>query len=584
MGGSGGLNLAATSQNVGTLELLPTTSNSFTGGLTLSAGNLVFNNNSALGASSGLISVTGGTLIPTTAVTLTNPLVQLAGSIALAGASNLSLSAGTATTLVSNSTINLSNYTGTATLAGVVSGGGPLTIAGITGLTNNLGQVVLSNTNTYIGGTTISGGVVTVGSSTVTSGGFITSGSVGTGTLTVTGGTISGSGQTLANPLSIGATAAGVQLNGTLNFTGTGVLTASSNLVVNGTTTLSGPISGTNFSLTQSGTGTLQLMAPETYTGTTTVNAGTVILGGNGSILNSNTLVVNQGGALTLDNNTGGISNNNSNRLVATATLTLNGGSFNFTGNTTAPSSATIGTLLLNSGSSVITLTGTSSTLSATGSTSLTRVSTGATLAYQPATTGTQQVLITGTLPTLTSGILPYVTVGTGSTTQFATINGTNFLVAGTTISETLNAANPLGLDNVSLPSGDTETLAANTVINSLTVPNGATINLNGKTLTITSGGLLNDGGSGAPVSFTNGTVLFGTSTSTDGIVFNANGGSITFGTTANITGTGGLTVGGNGTVNINNANTFLRRHLPERRHLEPRQHPGSEYGSSMQP
>ena len=472
------------------------------------------------------------------------------------GANNLSLSSGTATVLLSNTTLNLTNYTGTATLNGVVSGAGSLTLQGTTGQAINLGTLALASAsgNTFLGGFTLSGGAVQVGSNTVTSGGFITSGPLGTGPVILNGGTLQtdGNSRSLANTLSLGATGAGVQLIGTggLTFSGATTLTANTNLVVTGTgvnsTTFSAPISGA-FNLTQSGTGTLQLTAAETYSGTTTVNAGTVILGGNGSILNSNNLVLNQGGALTLDDVTGGF---NIPRLAAGATMQLNGGTFNFTGNTSAPSSETISSITLNSGGSVITLSGQSSTLS----TGLTRPNLGATLAYQPAATGTQQILITGTLPTLTSGILPYVTVGTGSTTQFATINGTNFLVAGTTTAETLNSITLTPTDNVSLPSGDTETLAANTVINSLTVPNGATINLNGKTLTITSGGLLNDGGSGAPVTFTNGTVQFG---ATDGIVFNANGGSITFGTTTSISGTGGLTVGGNGTVNVNNANSF---------------------------
>ena len=532
---------------LGTLELIPSTSNSFTGGLTLSSGTLVFNNNSALGASSGTITLAGGTLIPTTAVTLTNPLVQSGRQLRpRRGEQPVAIGRdrdGSPWSRTPRSTS--ANYTGTATLAGVVSGAG-LTITGITGFANNLGQVILSNANTYIGGTAVSGGVLTIGNNSA----------LGIGTLTMTGGTVQtdGNPRTLTNALSLGATGAGVQLDGVLNFTGTGVLTALSNLVVNGTTTLAGPISGA-FALSQSGTGTLQLTAPDTYTGATTVYAGTVILGGNGTILGSTSLVVNQGGALTLDNNTGGL--NNPNRIADTATLTLNGGTFNYTGNTTAPSTETIGTIILNSGASVLTLSGLNSTLTSGG---LTRPNTGASLSYMPAAVGTQQLLFTGGTPApIGAGtpILPFVRVISGATASYANVVGGVLVAVPPTATETIGAAGVS--DNVSLPAADSETLVAGTnpTINSLTVPSGATINLNGNTLTITSGGILNYGGSGAPVTFTNGTVFFGVGATTDGIVFNTNGGSITFGANALLAGTGGLTVGGNGTVNVNGVNTF---------------------------
>ena len=89
VGGTGGLALTNSPTavlNPGILELLPaTTPNSFSGGFTLLSGDLVFNNNSALGASSNTITATGGILIPTTAVNLTNSSVLLGGSVALAG-------------------------------------------------------------------------------------------------------------------------------------------------------------------------------------------------------------------------------------------------------------------------------------------------------------------------------------------------------------------------------------------------------------------------------------------------------------------------------------------------------------------
>ena len=430
--------------------------NNFSGGLTLLSGNLVFNGNSALGASTNTIAVTGGTLVPSTSVNLSNSSVLLGGTVAIAGANNLTLS-GASTVLLRNTALNLTGYTGTATLSGVVSGVGSLLLLGTTGQAINLGTLFLASAvgNTFLGGFTLSGGAVQLGSSTVFTGGNITSGPLGTGPVILNGGTLQtdNNARALANLLSLGATGAGLQLIGTggLSFNGATTLTNNTNLVVIGSgvnsTTFSAPISGA-FNLTQSGTGTLQLTAAETYSGTTTVNAGTVVLGGNGSILNSNTLVVNQGGALTVDDVTGG---SNIPRLAALATLQLNGGTFNFTGSTTAPSSETIATINLISGASVITMTGQSSTLTATSL----MPNIGATLAYLP--TGPQTFSVPGA-PVATT--LPYVTVGTGSTTNFGFFNAGNDLVAITpTTPANLNAATNT---DILLTASDSSPTAAN--------------------------------------------------------------------------------------------------------------------------
>ena len=99
--------------------------------------------------------------------------------------------------------------------------------------------------------------------------------------------------------------------------------------------TLTGIISGpggltkgyTAVTTTQvAGPGNLVISSPALFTGSVTVNQGTLTLSGGGSLLaqgSSNTYTVNAGGVLTLDN-TG---TNNSNRLGNGAgnTLTLNG-------------------------------------------------------------------------------------------------------------------------------------------------------------------------------------------------------------------------------------------------------------------
>jgi len=144
------------------------------------------------------------------------------------------------------------NYTLTGT--GEISGLGTLTKSGS-------GSVTIATTNSYFGGTTISAGTLQVGD-----GG--TSGSLGTGAI--------------AN-------------EGTLAFNRSDTLT------------LSAAISGAG-NLVQSGSGTTVLAANNTFSGTTTINAGTLqigngaatgSLGSTSAIVNNGTLAFNRSGTQT---------------------------------------------------------------------------------------------------------------------------------------------------------------------------------------------------------------------------------------------------------------------------------------------
>jgi hypothetical protein len=85
---------------------------------------------------------------------------------------------------------------------------------------------------------------------------------------------------------------------------------------------------------------------------TTTINAGTLALSGSGSAV-STTITVNLGGTLTLDNSTTAVAS----RLGDALALTLNGGNFNFIGNSAGVSSETAGALTLPTGHNTITIT-----------------------------------------------------------------------------------------------------------------------------------------------------------------------------------------------------------------------------------
>jgi outer membrane autotransporter protein len=163
------------------------------------------------------------------------------------------------------------NQAATGTYAGTITGGGALTIAGG-------GTVIFTGANNYTGTTTITSSTLQIGN-----GG--TTGSLGTGSVTD---------------------------NGTLVFNRSDALA------------FGGIISGSG-ALTQSGAGTLTLSGTDTYTGPTNVNAGTLNV--TGSLLS--TVNVNAGGTLIGTGPIGG----------------LNVGS----GGTVAPSAAgTIGTLNVN--------------------------------------------------------------------------------------------------------------------------------------------------------------------------------------------------------------------------------------------
>lgn len=206
--------------------------------------------------------------------------------------------------------LSVAEYLGTANLT--VTGGGTLTTvtttvgAGINSdaSTNGVsGAVNASNCSLTItgAGTTWNNTVnVFVGGSSSAAG--------GTGSLTVSNGAVANvSGttvlynQNVGNPVNrltvTGATYNTAQLAniGTANFLPIVDLTnSSSNLVVNGagTSNFSGQIIGAG-NLTKSGAGTMTLFSANTYTGTTTINGGTLQLLGAGSIRSSSQIISN---------------------------------------------------------------------------------------------------------------------------------------------------------------------------------------------------------------------------------------------------------------------------------------------------
>ena len=297
-----------------------------------------------------------------------------------------------------------------------------------------------------------------------------------------------------------------------------GTVTGTSNLTFNGgilqTGTLSGAIvnNSSGFSLTKTGAGTLDLSGNNTYTGSTTVNNGTLQFNSSSSgTLQIGTGVTVSGatlggsvGVINSGTNTISLSNNNS----FTGATTIGAGTLQFIhpslgtwqiGNGGIVSGAT-----LNLGGSVGVIN--SGTINLAGSTGLMKIGTGTvTLSGNGTYTGptiinggTLQVSNTG------SGILQFSNPGS-DTLNMGTINIFHNLPSDLTIADTLNTTGltaiqtgTLQISNSAILSGSTTNFTLNSG-SALTKTGAGTLTLGGNTTysgtTLVNSGTLQLGG-----------------------------------------------------------------------------------------
>ncbi|SDG66878.1 autotransporter-associated beta strand repeat-containing protein [Dyella sp. 333MFSha] len=255
--GQGGLVASGT----GTLVL--GSANTYTGGTSVNGGTVRIGNDAALGAATGAITLAGGTL-------------QATGDVA--SARNVTVNGGAFAIDQGATFATTGNVGGNGGL--VKNGSGTLEIDGTAshtgGTTINDGTLVLTGNNSYTGGTTLNGGTLQVGSDANlgnTSDALVFSG----GTLHATG-DVSSARAVTVNADAVIATDAGASF------------------------ATSGTVSG-NGGVTKKGDGTLILSGDNTYTGATTIDAGTL--------------------QIASDTNLG----------ASTSGLTFNGGSLHTTGN-----------------------------------------------------------------------------------------------------------------------------------------------------------------------------------------------------------------------------------------------------------
>ena len=400
-----------------------------------------------------------------------------------AGVSLKSL-AGSGTVLLGSQTLTLS--AATSMFLGVISGAGGVAITG--------GTQILSGTNTYTGGTTISTGTLQLGSGATT--GTIVGDVIDNGTLafgyskgtfsgTITGsGNVNQSGDGITTLTATNTYKGGTTITaGTLQL-GNGGTTGSiiGNVADNGTlafnrsdgTIFSGVISGSG-GINQVGTGTTTLIATNTYTGETSIAAGSLILLANGSIAASSGVVDNglfDISGMTTTVSTGALSGTGTVHL-GSQTLTLTSGTGSFSG--------TI------SGSGGLTLRGGTQTVSGTNTYTGTTSVAGGTLTVDDSITSSNGVTVASGGTVRGVGTLSPTTVKSGGTLAPGDGTAGTLHVAGTVMFE--SGSNYM-VSSTSAATSELIVSNAATLGGTLTVETGAGYPLGQKRTIITASSL----------------------------------------------------------------------------------------------
>jgi fibronectin-binding autotransporter adhesin len=277
---SGGISRSSSLTKQGAATLILSGSNSYTGATTISNGALVLGNTNAL---------SGSTLSYSNAGTVSFGSLTGANLGGLQGSNNLALTNASGGAVALNVGGNSSN----TTYSGILSGGGSLAKAGT-------GTMILSGSNSFSGGVTISNGAVSVSADS----------NLGAVPLLPTAGnvTLDGGKLTASSSFVLGFTrgfALGLS-GGTIEVAG------------GQSVSYSGIAAGSG-ALTKSGAGSLTLSGANSYSGATTVSAGTLELANaSGSALGSTgSVTVGNGATLLLSQ---------SDQVNNSATVTLSGG------------------------------------------------------------------------------------------------------------------------------------------------------------------------------------------------------------------------------------------------------------------
>ncbi len=482
--------------------------------------------------------------------------------------------------LVTSSGIVVGVNNGSGTFSGVISNmDGDFVKMGT-------GTQTLNGASTFGGRTKIWNGELSIASLNSISGGSAAShlgapldaarGTISLGSLTTTGKlTYTGSGETTDRPLDL----AGTTGSGIVNHSGTGVLkfvggvsstgSGDKSLTIQGSTSGIGELAGViadgvagKVSITKSGTGQWILSGANTFTGTTLLSAGSLVLGNNLALQNSPVNPTNLGTVSTLTGVTtptfGGLFGS-SNLIVTNSILGLSlnaasGGSYTFSGVITG--SPTLALRKIGSGSQTLTgvqtytggTTVSDGTLILSGGTNRLSTSGDITVAGGVLNLGGSLQTTSGTV-TISGGLLESGTL-VSTASPFQGVSGSVTAILGGTQGLTQIGPGILYMRSRSTYSGQT-TIKAGSLVLSLgnnTLPTSGAIR--------SEGGILDLGGftqsTSGTITLAGGTLQNGTLTAT-GTSIVAQSGSVF----AIIAGTLGIDVNGPGVVSLESANTF---------------------------
>lgn len=513
---------------------------------------------------------TGTIIFQGTTAGNTSPTLAVNGGVLRAGNANLNTLTTnlTSTTVASGATLDLAGFPATIkNLQGsgtVQQDGGTLTVnaGSFAGVIQNgsaalaltkatSGTLVLSGANTYTGATTISAGTLvaanatalgtTAGGTTVASGATLqVQGGITTAEALNLTGTGTASNGALENVSGANTVSGAITLGGAARINSTGAM-AGDRLTLTGgidgaaaatALTLGGDgngsvtttaIGGSVGALTKDGAGTWLLSTANTYTGTTTISAGTLQLG-NATALNTGIVAFGNSSTGTLDLN--GISPTlatlNSTGLVGTVTNS------SATASTVTVGSGTFGGVINNGASSIALTKNTGGTLTLTGAntyTGATTVTNGTLRIGDNTTAGDAGRIgqnaggtVFSNVAVTTPGILAFnrtsaytyggVITGTGTVNQ--TGSGTTTLTGNNSAGNNFTGAVAVNAGTLSISGtfGDTAANAATVTVNTGGILHG-TGTIRGTV--INAGGTISAGNSPGTVTFASHTVNSGT-------------------------------------------------------------------------
>ncbi|MBB5030452.1 autotransporter-associated beta strand repeat-containing protein [Prosthecobacter vanneervenii] len=502
-----------------------------------------------IGTGTGAVTKDGaGDLYLTGANTYTGTTTISGGRLVI-GSGSTTGSLSTSSAIVNNATLAFwrsNTLTQGADFASVISGSGAVSQAGV-------GTTILNGANTYTGATTVSTGVLNIQNATAlgttAAGTTVLSGTalqiqggivVGAEALTLNGTGVSNDGAlrnisgtntygglvTLGSSSRINSDAGALTLSNTGTITGSGLA-----LTVGGAgnTTINSIIGTGTGTLTKDGAGTLALTAASTYTGVTTISAGTLSVG-------------------TIGN--GGVAGNLGQASNAAANLVFDGGTLQYTGSTATSDRA----FTINAGKTAT--IDTSNDLTLVGAT-------GAATTGALTKTGSGALILTGVstytgTTTISAGTLQ---VGAGGTTG-ALASGSAIINNGTLVFNRSNTVTQ-GSDFNSVISGSGGLTQAGSGTLRLTGSNTFTgnVNVTSGTLEISgTGGILQSSNS-ATVTIASGATALLSGTSNNALGYNGTEKWVVAGTVNSTGGAahnvpfGGITLNG-GTITSTSGNS----------------------------